>query len=160
MSFAIKLCTRNVTKPSVYASVVLMKPVVQDSTKNCLCTSIQRAITTVQKPASSFRKPRSKKDEEKDIANSPHFQTLVEDTHHEDEKRAHATLDLVPGKGPPPEPPTYCCMSGCANCVYLTYAQELLDYYKDGGEKAKQAIKEQVKDPNLQMFLLMEMNLL
>lgn len=63
---------------------------------------------------------------------------------------------LIPWKGPPPEAPVTCCMSGCANCVYLKYAAELLDYCADGGEKALEAVKRDVNDDNMKAFLLLE----
>ncbi|XP_035694734.1 uncharacterized protein LOC118428701 [Branchiostoma floridae] len=56
----------------------------------------------------------------------------------------------------PPLPPDNCCMSGCPNCVWLEHAEELLEHYKDGGEKALEAL-EQIEDPSLKMFLKMEL---
>ncbi|KAL1116019.1 hypothetical protein AAG570_005514 [Ranatra chinensis] len=56
-----------------------------------------------------------------------------------------------------PEEPTDCCMSGCANCVWIDYAEELMELFKDGGEKYKKIITEKVKDPNMQAFLLTEL---
>ncbi|KAL8579406.1 hypothetical protein ACOMHN_026771 [Nucella lapillus] len=68
------------------------------------------------------------------------------------------TVNVVPGKGPPPEPPVTCCMSGCANCVWITYAEELKNYYSDGGKAALKAI-EQIEDPSLKAFLKLELSL-
>uniref|UniRef100_A0A0B6Y0S8 Oxidoreductase-like domain-containing protein n=1 Tax=Arion vulgaris TaxID=1028688 RepID=A0A0B6Y0S8_9EUPU len=68
------------------------------------------------------------------------------------------TIAVVPGKGPPPEPPITCCMSGCANCVWIKYAEELREYYKDGGERAKSAL-EKIEDPSLRAFVKLELGL-
>jgi hypothetical protein len=70
-------------------------------------------------------------------------------------------VDIVPGKGPPPEPPVDCCMSGCANCVWIQYAEELKNYYSldQGSKKAKEAI-ELIDNPGLKMFLKVELGLL
>lgn len=57
-----------------------------------------------------------------------------------------------------PEEPQNCCMSGCANCVWIAYAEELASLFEDGGETAKQKIMEHVKDPNLRTFLMMELD--
>lgn len=56
-----------------------------------------------------------------------------------------------------PEAPTTCCMSGCANCVWLEYAEKLSEYFKDGGERAIKEINERVDDPNIRAFLLQEL---
>ncbi|XP_018578089.1 oxidoreductase-like domain-containing protein 1 [Anoplophora glabripennis] len=58
-----------------------------------------------------------------------------------------------------PEAPTSCCMSGCANCVWLEYAEKLSEYYKDGGEQAIKEINEKVTDPNMKAFLLFELRM-
>ena len=55
-----------------------------------------------------------------------------------------------------PEPPTTCCMSGCANCVWVEYAQELAELYKDGGRAAEKVMKA-IEDPSLKIFLSLEL---
>lgn len=57
----------------------------------------------------------------------------------------------------PPEEPTTCCMSGCANCVWIQYAEEMRKFYADGGEKAREMILNKVTDPNTKAFLMMEL---
>ena len=57
-----------------------------------------------------------------------------------------------------PEAPTNCCMTGCANCVWIQYAETLIDKYKDGGDKARAVLEQMVTDPSLKMFIRMEMN--
>lgn len=78
---------------------------------------------------------------------------------HNDSSSALRTVKVVPGKGSPPDPPTTCCGTGCANCVWIVYAEELREYYKDGGEQAKKAI-EKIDDPSLKMFIKLELGLL
>ncbi|KAK6170348.1 hypothetical protein SNE40_018761 [Patella caerulea] len=73
-------------------------------------------------------------------------------------KSATYTTNIVPGKGPPPEPPVECCMSGCSNCVWITYAEELRDYYSDGGKTALKAL-ENIENPSLRAFVKLELNL-
>jgi len=55
-----------------------------------------------------------------------------------------------------PEEPTTCCMSGCANCVWIEYAEVMVVRYKDGGHRARKAI-ESIKDPMMKAFLTMEL---
>ena len=55
-----------------------------------------------------------------------------------------------------PPPPTDCCMSGCANCVWLLYAEELAQIYKDGGRAAERVL-EAIEDPSLKIFLSLEL---
>jgi len=55
----------------------------------------------------------------------------------------------------PPEIPTCCCMSGCANCVYIQYAVEMAEYLKDNGTTALKVI-DAIEDESLKTFLKME----
>lgn len=57
------------------------------------------------------------------------------------------------------EPPTNCCMSGCSNCVWISYAENLANLTKDGGEQAMKLIEKNVKDPSLKAFLLTELRM-
>lgn len=67
------------------------------------------------------------------------------------------TDGIVPGKGPPPELPVCCCMSGCDKCVWLAYADELVDYYSEATPHVFEAIEKHVDDPNLKAYLLFEL---
>lgn len=64
---------------------------------------------------------------------------------------ADDTTDIVV-----PDPPTDCCLSGCANCVWITYAAELAAIYKDGG-KAAEKVMIAIDDPSLKIFLNLEL---
>ncbi|RZF33226.1 hypothetical protein LSTR_LSTR014031 [Laodelphax striatellus] len=64
------------------------------------------------------------------------------------------------GKSDFPDPPTNCCMSGCANCVYLEYAEQLTKIFKDSGEKSREIILSKISDPNMQAFLRTELQIM
>jgi len=55
----------------------------------------------------------------------------------------------------PPEIPTCCCRSGCANCVYIQYAEEVADYFKHNSTAAMKFIRS-IEDETLKTFLEME----
>lgn len=57
------------------------------------------------------------------------------------------------------DPPTSCCMSGCSNCVWIVYAENLAKLTKDGGEQARKLIEKNVTDPSLKAFLLTELKM-
>lgn len=59
-----------------------------------------------------------------------------------------------------PEEPSNCCMSGCENCVWIQYAEELLKRFSDGDEKARTTILSKVTDPTMKSFLLTELKML
>lgn len=59
-----------------------------------------------------------------------------------------------------PDPPTTCCMSACPNCVWVEYANQLNEIFRDGGEKSKKIIEEKITDPNMKAYLLMELKML
>lgn len=62
-------------------------------------------------------------------------------------------------KLPEPPLPDTCCMSGCVNCVYLNYARDLENFFKDGGLKAANQIDKLVQDPNMRAYLKMELKI-
>lgn len=47
-------------------------------------------------------------------------------------------------------------MSGCANCVWITYAAEINRIYRDGGETARKLILQQMEDPTMKAFITLE----
>ena len=58
---------------------------------------------------------------------------------------------------PPPPLPGMCCMSGCANCVWIQYAEELVNLYHNS-EAAKKAI-ENIPDENMKAFLKIDLGI-
>ncbi|RDD38206.1 Oxidoreductase-like domain-containing protein 1 [Trichoplax sp. H2] len=58
----------------------------------------------------------------------------------------------------PPELPVTCCMSGCANCVWLKYCEELVEYYKGDKSHAKQAL-EKIDDPSIKALIKLELGI-
>lgn len=53
--------------------------------------------------------------------------------------------------------PTNCCMSGCANCVWIKYAERLSDTMERSDVDLQRTIFEKVQDPNMRAFLAMEL---
>ncbi|XP_054763202.2 uncharacterized protein LOC129269730 [Lytechinus pictus] len=75
---------------------------------------------------------------------------ISEKTVHDDESRR---------KEPPVAPdPETCCESGCVNCVWIKYAEEIKDYYPDHQERLKE-ILDLIEDYNVKMFVRMELGI-
>ena len=55
------------------------------------------------------------------------------------------------------EEPTTCCMSGCANCVWIQYAEKLSQTMNGSSTDVQKAIMDKVTDPNMRAFLSMEL---
>ncbi|XP_011503124.1 PREDICTED: uncharacterized protein LOC105366391 isoform X2 [Ceratosolen solmsi marchali] len=53
--------------------------------------------------------------------------------------------------------PTNCCMSGCANCVWIEYAEKLSSILKHSSDDVQKVIMEKVQDPNMRAFLISEL---
>ena len=75
-----------------------------------------------------------------------------------------AVKEEVSEEGPKaaPELPTTCCESGCANCVWLDYGQELVEYYQARGEvvgldQLLEVVRGSVQDPMVRAFVVMEL---
>lgn len=82
--------------------------------------------------------------------------TYSSSTNDNDPESSVSRMIIVPGKGLPPEIPTTCCMTGCSNCVWIKYVEDLTEYYNDKGEMAKKAI-ENVQDESIKIFLKMQL---
>ncbi|XP_034248895.1 uncharacterized protein LOC117649848 [Thrips palmi] len=57
-----------------------------------------------------------------------------------------------------PEEPTDCCMSGCANCVWIQYAEELKNKFFSSDEELRTIIMDKISDPSMKMFLSLELD--
>jgi len=62
----------------------------------------------------------------------------------------------------PPEIPSTCCMSGCANCVWLDYAEEVVRYFDSRSEKVDlqvllDEVERNIQDPMIKSFIKMEL---
>ncbi|XP_033214520.1 uncharacterized protein LOC117171379 [Belonocnema kinseyi] len=55
------------------------------------------------------------------------------------------------------EEPTNCCMSGCANCVWLQYAEKVSQIMTENDKDVQKIILEKIQDPNMRAFLQMEL---
>ena len=55
-----------------------------------------------------------------------------------------------------PQPPDNCCQSGCDNCVWVKYVEELVGFYKDGGEEAHKQLDKLINDPSLKVFIKLQ----
>ncbi|XP_032221097.2 oxidoreductase-like domain-containing protein 1 [Nematostella vectensis] len=68
---------------------------------------------------------------------------------------------------PPPSPPPagLCCMSGCQNCVWLQYVDDILQYYKENKAKGKENtvkvkdILQEIPDESVRTFVKLELGI-
>ncbi|KAK0056272.1 Oxidoreductase-like domain-containing protein 1 [Biomphalaria pfeifferi] len=63
----------------------------------------------------------------------------------------------------PPEAPAYCCGTGCPNCSWIIYAEELKRYYGNNFnllDKKEITLKlDQIQDPSVRRFVKIELSL-
>ncbi|XP_019893663.2 oxidoreductase-like domain-containing protein 1 [Musca domestica] len=65
-------------------------------------------------------------------------------------------VENIDGIKLPPEPTT-CCMSGCANCVWIQYAESIAKLMDGNTERVRDLVLQKIEDPNLKMFLSIEL---
>lgn len=51
-------------------------------------------------------------------------------------------------------------MSGCANCVWIEYAEKVSKQMNESSDKVREMILKEVQDPNMRSFLDMELRLM
>lgn len=51
-------------------------------------------------------------------------------------------------------------MSGCANCVWIQYAEEFSSKLRNGSDVARDIIMREVQDTNMRSFLEMELRII
>lgn len=66
---------------------------------------------------------------------------------------------IIPARQIPP-PPQTCCGSGCQNCVWIAYAEEIMQYFQDGGHTARKLVLDQIEDVNMRAFVGMQLRIL
>lgn len=60
-----------------------------------------------------------------------------------------------------PDYPTDCCGSGCVNCVWVRWAEQVCSQYSQQGPSlARAKILPHITDPSLKMFITMELDAL
>ncbi|XP_054159803.1 oxidoreductase-like domain-containing protein 1 [Oppia nitens] len=59
----------------------------------------------------------------------------------------------------PPKPPENCCQSGCDNCVWVKYVEELQQYYGDISQEAIKQLDQYITDPSLKVFIKQQIKL-
>ncbi|XP_047995536.1 oxidoreductase-like domain-containing protein 1 [Leguminivora glycinivorella] len=57
------------------------------------------------------------------------------------------------------EPPTACCQSGCANCVFIVWAETLTKKMNNAGPEIAEKIMKSVEDPSMRAYLELELRL-
>ncbi|CAG4979336.1 unnamed protein product [Colias eurytheme] len=87
--------------------------------------------------------------------NSFRLCTNTTDTDDEKEKeieriKSNASLD---------EPPSACCQSGCANCVFIVWAEALTQKMENAGPEIAEKILKMVDDPSMRAYLELELRM-
>ncbi|XP_045497580.1 oxidoreductase-like domain-containing protein 1 [Colias croceus] len=87
--------------------------------------------------------------------NSFRLCTNTADTDDEKEKeieriKSNASLD---------EPPSACCQSGCANCVFIVWAEALTQKMENAGPEIAEKILKMVDDPSMRAYLELELRM-
>lgn len=90
-----------------------------------------------------------------------------QNTHEDNQLQQKHDLELISSerkklqnKPPQPPDPETCCESGCVNCVWIKYANEVNEYYPPEERPAKlKEILNNVEDYNVKMFLKLELGL-
>ena len=136
---------------------LFLKPSPSQCTKVKALMSAQHAALTLSTSAADDTPARSR-NKDSDGESEEQFDPSLEVMASSTSASCLKTMKVMPGKGPPPEPPVNCCMSGCANCVWIVYAEELKNYYNDGGDAAREAL-EKIENPSLKAFLKLELGL-
>ncbi|CAG5051668.1 unnamed protein product [Parnassius apollo] len=57
------------------------------------------------------------------------------------------------------DPPTACCRSGCANCVFIIWAEALASKMENAGPDITEKILKMVDDPSMKAYLEMELRI-
>eukprot|EP00090_Calanus_glacialis_P028474 TRINITY_DN45726_c0_g1_i1.p1 TRINITY_DN45726_c0_g1~~TRINITY_DN45726_c0_g1_i1.p1 ORF type:complete len:136 (+),score=40.75 TRINITY_DN45726_c0_g1_i1:32-439(+) len=76
--------------------------------------------------------------------------------------KTESAPEQPPAVAGPPSLPSTCCMSGCANCVWLDFAEETVQYYKEMGEEMEftallREVEKNIDDPMIKAFITMEL---
>lgn len=118
--------------------------------KDCSCVPEQNMSTTSSTLGSNNREPNL----ENGGSEAP---GTASDSTEVIQCKCRQSKEIALEKFPLPEVPTNCCMTGCPNCVWLKFSEDMMKFSTEGGANARKLI-EGIEDESLKTFLLLELD--
>ncbi|RVE45941.1 hypothetical protein evm_009414 [Chilo suppressalis] len=75
------------------------------------------------------------------------------------EEEKQKELERIAKEASIDDPPTACCRTGCANCVFIVWAEALAKQMQDAGPEITDRVLKMVDDPSMKAYLEMELRL-
>ena len=115
------------------------------------CLALRNLIRNVNKSLKSQKRSYSSNNQEGDkSSNHLHNSSINNELSQNELNTSNSNLPPIPD-------PNLCCGEGCANCIWILYAEELNKHLKDK-KKVITQIDKQIDDPSIKAFIIMQIN--